>query len=67
MLLQHTPRHQVQAEASARGHLPEIIRNAGASGCRDIHLEDFNLSNGTMSAILKNLQDHPCRYSYFNV
>ncbi|GAX81005.1 hypothetical protein CEUSTIGMA_g8440.t1 [Chlamydomonas eustigma] len=38
--------HRVQAEASARGHLPEIIRNAGASGCRDIHLEDFNVSNG---------------------
>ena len=37
---------QAQAEAFTRGNLPEIIRNAGASGCKDIHLEDFNVSNG---------------------
>ncbi len=37
---------QVEAEAAARGRLPEIIRNAGAAGCRDIHLDDFNISNG---------------------
>ena len=36
----------MQADAAARGNLPEIIRNAGAAGCKDIHLDDFNLSNG---------------------
>ncbi|KAG1664619.1 hypothetical protein FOA52_004494 [Chlamydomonas sp. UWO 241] len=38
--------HKVQADEAMRGKAPTIIRNAGSAGCRDIHLEDFNVSNG---------------------
>ena len=38
----------VQAEAAARaaGENPTIVRNQGSIGARDLHLENFSVSNG---------------------
>lgn len=38
----------VQAEAAARaaGANPVIVRNQGSLGARDLHLENFSVSNG---------------------
>lgn len=37
---------QAQAAERAAGATPTIIRNSGGGGSRDVHLENFNLSNG---------------------
>ncbi|KXZ48205.1 hypothetical protein GPECTOR_29g111 [Gonium pectorale] len=38
--------HQARAEHSLKGDIPTIIRNKGGGGARDVHLENFSLSNG---------------------
>ncbi|WIA32674.1 hypothetical protein OEZ86_003475 [Tetradesmus obliquus] len=38
--------HQKQAAAATKGKKPTIQRNAGGGGPRDIHLENFCVSNG---------------------
>lgn len=44
--------HQAEALAHLKGSLPTIIRNQGSAGCRDIHLEDFNISAGGKDLIV---------------
>ena len=44
--------HQAQAQAHLKGSLPTIIRNQGSQGCKDIHLEDFNISAGGKDLIV---------------
>ncbi|KAG2423892.1 hypothetical protein HXX76_014945 [Chlamydomonas incerta] len=38
--------HQARAAHSLQSENPTIIRNQGAGGSRDVHLENFSLSNG---------------------
>ena len=38
--------HQAQVEEAVAGEAPQIVRNAGGGGARDLHLEDFSVSNG---------------------
>ncbi|PNW76832.1 hypothetical protein CHLRE_11g478128v5 [Chlamydomonas reinhardtii] len=38
--------HQARAAHSLQGDTPTIIRNQGGGGSRDVHLENFSLSNG---------------------
>jgi len=38
--------HKAQADIAARGNVPTIVRNVGGGGCRDLHLENFSVSNG---------------------
>ncbi|KAG2441206.1 hypothetical protein HYH02_010050 [Chlamydomonas schloesseri] len=38
--------HQARAAHSLQGDTPTIIRNQGGGGARDVHLENFSLSNG---------------------
>ncbi|KAF6253822.1 hypothetical protein COO60DRAFT_386745 [Scenedesmus sp. NREL 46B-D3] len=38
--------HQRQAAAAVKGHKPTLQRNMGGGGSRDIHLENFCVSNG---------------------
>ena len=38
--------HQARAKEALQGHGPVIIRNAGGGGSRDLHLENFSVSNG---------------------
>ena len=37
---------QAEAAAAAAGAAPTIVRNAGSLGARDLHLENFSVSNG---------------------
>lgn len=37
---------QAQVEQAVAGEAPQIVRNAGGGGARDLHLEDFSVSNG---------------------
>ena len=37
---------QAQVEEAVAGEAPQIVRNAGGGGARDLHLEDFSVSNG---------------------
>ena len=37
---------QVQAAEAAAGAAPVIVRNAGTLGAKDLHLENFSVSNG---------------------
>ncbi|KAG2491511.1 hypothetical protein HYH03_010088 [Edaphochlamys debaryana] len=38
--------HQARAAHSLKGDMPEIIRNKGGGGSKDVHLENFSVSNG---------------------
>jgi hypothetical protein len=37
---------QAEAASAVAGADPVIVRNAGSIGARDLHLEDFSVSNG---------------------
>lgn len=45
------PNAQAQASEAAAGAQPVIIRNAGGGGPRDVHLENFSVSNGGQELI----------------
>ncbi|MEW5303775.1 MAG: hypothetical protein WDW36_006434 [Sanguina aurantia] len=38
--------HQERAGASTKSNNPVIVRNKGSGGSKDLHLDDFNVSNG---------------------
>lgn len=43
--------HQAAAAESSGGHAPVVVRNAGTMGSRDLHLENFSVSNGGQDLI----------------
>jgi hypothetical protein len=47
------PRRALQAQAAeaTAGAVPVIVRNAGGGGSRDVHLENFSVSNGGQDLI----------------
>ncbi len=42
---------QAQAAGVAAGAQPVIMRNTGGGGSRDVHLENFSVSNGGQELI----------------
>ena len=44
-------RLQAAAAESSGGHAPVVVRNAGTMGSRDLHLENFSVSNGGQDLI----------------
>ena len=42
---------QAAAAESSGGHAPVVVRNAGTMGSRDLHLENFSVSNGGQDLI----------------
>ena len=47
---------QAAAAESSGGHAPVVVRNAGTMGSRDLHLENFSVSNGGQDLIeVRNL------------
>jgi hypothetical protein len=42
---------QAQAAEATAGAVPVIVRNTGGGGSRDVHLENFSVSNGGQELI----------------